>query len=136
MRSLKRAAERGVDVKILLPKKSDNSLVYRASHSCFDELLQHGVRIFEYEGAFLHAKTILVDNSWSLIGSFNFDSLSFFYNHEAAIVTSDEVYCKVLQSHCAEDLTHCTELTLEKWRKRPFLWKWREFFIRPFKRIL
>jgi cardiolipin synthase len=134
--ALKRLARRGVEVKILVPYRNDSSLVYRATHSFFTELLMEGVRIFEYKGEFLHAKTILVDDSWALHGSFNFDNLSFFYNHEAAIVTDEIFYVKTLKEHFEKDLEKSKEVILKEWKKRPLLWKLREFLVTAIRRFL
>ena len=79
--ALKNAAERGVDVKLLLPEKTDSIMVFYASRSYYDELLNAGVKIYTRQDALLHAKTALIDGVWSTIGSTNLDWISLYNNH-------------------------------------------------------
>ncbi len=136
LRTLTNAVRRGVDVRVVVPKTSDTVLVNRASHSFFYELLDSGVRIYQYPKDFIHAKTAIVDDTWSTIGSFNFDNLSFLYNHEANIVSMDRVFTKILKDQFLTDTEHSEEVTLNEWEKRPILWKLREFMVLPIRRFL
>jgi cardiolipin synthase len=134
--TLKSAVRRGVEVKIIVPQTSDTILVNRASHSFFKELLLAGIKIYQYPHFFIHAKTALVDDEWVTIGSFNFDNLSFLYNHEANIVSQNPDFIFPIKKHFEEDLTKCIETNIETWKKRPILWKMREFFAIPLRRFL
>ncbi len=134
--TLRAAVKRNVDVRVLVPKTSDWVLVNRASHSFFEELLSSGVRIYQHSGDFLHAKTAVVDGKWSTLGSFNFDNLSFSYNHEANIVTDNPIFVSTLKNHFELDISRSEEVSLNKWLQRPFLWKIREFFIKAIRRFL
>ncbi len=136
VKELRRAVARGVDVKILVPETYDVILVNRASHSFFHEILEAGAHIYTYSGAFLHAKTAVIDDTWATIGSFNFDNLSFTYNHEANIVSMDQAFIKPLKSHFLADIAHSKEILLETWKKRPLIWKLHEFFVLPIRRFL
>ncbi len=90
--ALKRAVARGVDVRLLLPHKTDSALVFHASRSFFTELLESGVAIYEQQDAVLHAKTALIDGVWSTIGSTNLDWRSFVYNQEINAVVLGQAF--------------------------------------------
>jgi cardiolipin synthase len=92
MTALVTAALRGVDVRLLVPRRSDNRLVDWASRHYYAELLEAGVRIYEYEAGFLHAKTLVVDENLGAVGSANMDIRSFQLNYElTAFVYGDEL---------------------------------------------
>ncbi|MGE5445225.1 MAG: phospholipase D-like domain-containing protein, partial [Ignavibacteriales bacterium] len=76
------AARRGVDVKLLLPSKSDHRLVQLAAYSYYEDLLKSGVKIFRYMPGILHAKMLVVDGCFVVLGSANVDIRSFSYNFE------------------------------------------------------
>lgn len=130
------AVRRGVDVRVIVPKTSDTILVNRASHSFFYDLLMGGVKIYQYPHYFIHTKTAVIDDTWSTIGSFNFDNLSFFYNHEANIVSNNKSFIFPLKRHFEYDMAKSEMVTLENWKKRPILWKFREFMVTPIRRFL
>ncbi|MBX4211115.1 hypothetical protein KW783_04065 [Candidatus Parcubacteria bacterium] len=136
IRVLRLAARRGVDVRILLPVSSDVVWVDRAAHAHFETLLKSGVRIFEYRKTFLHAKTAVIDDEWATVGSFNLDYLSFFYNYEANIVSTDSKFVDAVRNHFEIDCIDTTEIDEMAWKRRPFTAKIPEFFSRFFKRFL
>ncbi len=136
IRILKNAARRGVEVIVILPEIIDVPVVASASHSSFDELLREGVRIFKYRPYILHAKTAVVDEEWGSYGSFNLDSLSFRYNYEANIITTDHHSVSELEKHFQSDLTHSREITFLEWRKRKLIRKMQEFFVAPIRGFL
>jgi len=86
LRSLLRAAGRGVRVRLLLPHKSDVPLVRLVSRTCYAQLLKNGVEIFELDCAVLHAKVLLIDGNWVMVGSANMDQRSFHRNYELNVV--------------------------------------------------
>lgn len=88
--ALKSAAQRGVDVKIVVPQKNDSRLVHYASRARYEELTDSGVEIHLFYGGLLHSKTITVDGSFSLFGSVNLDMRSFWLNFEATML----IYCQ------------------------------------------
>ncbi len=106
------AALRGVDVRLLLPKKSDSLLVTLASHSYFLGLLLAGVRIFEYDRGFVHAKTMVVDEWVATIGSANMDMRSFNLNFELNAFVFDTELCRELSRQFQTDLDTATEVTI------------------------
>ena len=95
-RALRDAAERGVQVRLLLQGKVDYRLAALAARVLYQELMQHGVQIHEYTPAFLHAKVMLVDRQWCTVGSSNIDPLSLLLNLEANLVVQDEGFNREL----------------------------------------
>jgi cardiolipin synthase len=117
------AAARGVDVRLLLPGKSDVPIARRAGHGYFGALLERGVRIFEYQAAILHAKTLVADGVMSLVGSTNLDFRSFLFNAECDLLMMDEATAGVMAAAFEADLEKAAEIHLEDWRRRPWLTK-------------
>ncbi|MGH9462768.1 MAG: phospholipase D-like domain-containing protein [Vicinamibacteria bacterium] len=121
--ALGRAVARGVDVRLLLPGKSDLPLVRHAGHGYFRDLLRRGVRIFEYHGAILHAKTLVADGFVSLVGSTNLDFRSFHFNAEVNVLVMDEVVAGRMAAVFCEDVGLAGEIQLETWNGRPWFHK-------------
>lgn len=95
-RSLRRAARRGVRIRLLLQGKIDYRIAALAARALYAEMRGHGVRIFEYTPAFLHAKVALVDDDWATVGSSNIDPLSLLLNLEANVVVRDSGFTQTL----------------------------------------
>jgi cardiolipin synthase len=114
------AARRGVDVRFLLPGRSDVPLVRHAGHGYYAALLERGVRIFEYQPAVLHAKTLVADDFVSLAGSSNLDFRSFHFNAECNIVMLDEETGRAFSAKFEEDLEGSVEVTAADWPRRSF----------------
>jgi cardiolipin synthase len=125
--ALKGAAQRNVDVRLLLPDKTDSDLVFYASHSYYDELLSAGVKIYERESALLHAKTALIDGVWSTIGSSNLDWLSLEYNQEINAVILGQEFGTQMKALFDKDIESSRLVTLEKWRQRSIGTRLKEF---------
>lgn len=121
LRHLKKAARRGVDVRILLPGNSDIFFMPWASAAFYQALLKAGVRIYEYEGGMLHAKIMILDD-WITVGSTNIDYLSFFRNLEAEVVVTLPETKKTIEDQFLHDLTHAEEITINDCPQRPW-WK-------------
>jgi cardiolipin synthase len=96
-RALRQAARRGVRVRLLLQGKVDYLLAGMAAHALYAELLGHGVQIFEYEAAWLHAKVAVVDGRWATVGSSNIDPLSLLLNLEANVIVMDDDFAADLE---------------------------------------
>lgn len=112
-------ARRGVDVRILLPNELTDAVPIRlAGHSYFDDLLSAGVRIFEYQPAMMHNKTIVVDGQWSVVGSANMDIRSKELNQENLLGILDEGFGRQLEATFLADLEKAKEITLPEWRAR------------------
>jgi cardiolipin synthase A/B len=118
---LGQAARRGVDVRILLPGLSDVSLVRHAGHGNYAALLRRGVRIFEYQAAVLHAKTLVADDFISVVGSTNLDFRSFHFNAECNLVLLDPEAARAFSGAFEADLTRSVEITPIEWGRRSFL---------------
>ncbi len=119
--ALRAAAFRGVDVRIMVPgQASDVPVVRFASRSYYPELLDVGARIFEYQPAMLHAKTLVLDRKLALIGSANLDSRSFRLNFEASCFVGGEEINRRLADTFERDLERCSEVRLDDLERRPW----------------
>jgi cardiolipin synthase len=110
--ALKTAAMRGKDVRIMMTGVPDNPVPYWAAFSYFEDLLKAGVKIFQYEAGFMHAKVFSIDSRICSVGSANFDIRSLRLNYEINAVMYDEKATKEVDAQFIEDLTHCREVTL------------------------
>ena len=117
---LGQAAGRGVDVRILLPGLSDVPLVRHAGHGNYAALLRRGVRIFEYQAAVLHAKTLVADDILSFAGSTNLDFRSFHFNAECNLVLLDPGTARAFSEAFEADLARSIEITPALWARRSF----------------
>ena len=127
-RALLSAARRGVQVRLLLQGKVDYRFAALAAQALYDELLAHGVRIFEYTPAFLHAKVALVDQAWATVGSSNIDPLSLLVNLEANVVVEDRDFAASLAHELERDFAASREITVplplagwRRWLRRGFV---------------
>jgi cardiolipin synthase len=112
-------ARAGVDVRVLVPGNHTDAVpVQAAGRSYYDELLAAGVRIFEYEPAMMHAKTAVVDGTWSIVGSANLDERSMELNEENVLGIGDPDFARSIEDGVVEDLKRSREIRLEQWRKR------------------
>jgi len=105
-------AGRGVDVRLLVPHKSDVPVAQWAGRAAYQKLLRGGVRIFEYLPRVLHAKTIVTDGAWAVVGTANFDYRSLFLNYELTLVSRDTALCARLQRQFMADLDESREVRL------------------------
>ena len=134
--AIQSAALSGVDVKVLIPGDSDAKIVQAATMSYCKELLESGVKVYLYNKGFIHAKTIVIDDSLATVGTTNMDYRSFNINFEVnAFVYSDEI-AQELKTQFYDDLKFSTELTLNRWEKRPLTKKVIESFARLFAPLL
>ena len=127
---LKDAAQRGVDVKIILPSHTDFWAVFHAGRSHYDELLRSGVKIYERRGALLHSKSVLVDGVWSTVGSSNWDPRSFLHNNELNAVVLGREFAREMRVMFDKDLANSDRIELEQWRRRSALNRLKETFAR------
>ena len=110
--------QRGVDVKIITPgKHADHALTRASSRRLYGQLLRAGAKIYEYKPAMIHAKILIVDGLWSVVGSTNFDHRSFELNDEVNLATPDPRIAARLTEDFERDLRQCEEYTLERWRQ-------------------
>jgi cardiolipin synthase len=128
-RTLAERARAGVDVRLLLPGKlTDAPFVRYASHAFYRELLEAGVRIYEYQPTMMHSKTLVVDSVWSVVGSANMDNRSKELNQESVIGILDRGFAEQIEETFERDLERSREIRLEEWRRRPVLQRLYERF--------
>jgi cardiolipin synthase len=118
MTALVTAAQRGVEVTIVVPDKVDSFLVRHASRSYFGDLLAAGVRIFCFREGLLHAKTVTVDGETGLIGTVNLDMRSFRLNFEVTLFVYDQAFCKRLEALQLDYVSRSAPLESQAWWKR------------------
>jgi cardiolipin synthase len=123
MSVLCQAAIAGVDVRIIVPAKSDSAIVGAASRFYFTELLNAGVRIFLFKKGFVHAKTVVSDSRLSVIGTANMDIRSFDLNFEIMPIIYGMEFAKQLEGVFLDDLTECNEISVEEWKKNSIIKK-------------
>ena len=135
--SLKLAAASGVDVKIMIPGKGDHPFVYWANLVYAGDLIKEGIRVFHYDkNAFLHAKTIVIDDEVCSIGTANMDTRSFELNFEVSSFIYSEKIAKEQKYEFENDMKMCEELTLEKYQNRSRIVKIKESLSRLFSDVL
>ena len=114
------AAMRGIDVRIMLPSVSDTALTDACTESYLEPMFRAGVKIYKYEGNFMHCKTIVVDDNLSIIGSTNLDERSFSQNFEVNAFIYDKITAEKCRQLFENDLQTCRSYTYEEWKKRSF----------------
>ena len=112
------AAQRGVDVHIVLPGKTDSWAVFHAGRSHYDELLRAGVRLYERRDAVLHSKTASIDGVWSTIGSTNLDWRSFLHNDELNAVILGADFARQMDAMFDKDRAASEPIDPEQWQRR------------------
>jgi cardiolipin synthase A/B len=123
------AAQRGVDVKVMVPgSHTDLPPVRQASRHHYGSLLKGGVKIFEYQPAMIHSKTLVVDGIFSTIGSINLDTRSMSKNAEVSLSFYDRSFSDAIEAMFQRDLKLCEEVTYEAWKHRGFAARFAEFF--------
>ena len=118
-RALLRSAQRGVDVRLLVPRNSDPPFVGWMTRSAYCSLMKAGVRVYEYlPPRKLHAKNVAIDGQWSIIGSANLDHWGLIVNHEIVLVAHDWKLGNELRDQFLQDLERSEEVQLAEWAKR------------------
>lgn len=129
--ALKTTASRGVDVRIIVPKKTDHGFMDLANQSFFPELLEAGIRIYEWQDHVLHAKQFITDDYLLGIGSANMDNLSFFLNYEVeALVYNEPATRNAASTFLSDTEKHCREITLQEVKNWSVFRKFRNWFTR------
>ena len=134
--SLVAAAQRGVDVRILLPLKSNHIVADWISRGYYGQLLAAGVRVLRYRDAMVHAKTATIDGSWSTVGTANIDRLSLQGNYEINLEVIDAGFAQAMERIFTTDQGNCLELTLSEWEARDLHRKFTESFLAPLRPLL
>ena len=134
--ALKVAALSGIDVRIMLPSRSDSKIVYWASRSYIAELLEAKIKVYLYNKGFNHSKIITIDNRFSSIGTANMDNRSFEDNFEVTAMIYDRDVTDRLESRFLADLDGCTRLTYRRWATRSRTDMFKESVARLFSPLL
>jgi cardiolipin synthase A/B len=130
---LKEASRRGVDIRLLVPEKSDVPLADWICLSYGKRLFDAGVRLYHYQAGNLHCKTAIIDDRWATVGSANFDVLSFFHNREANLIITDTAAVAEVKRQFLDDLAHSREITPEIWDALPLRKKLTGYLARALK---
>lgn len=136
MLALKGAALSGVDVRLMIPEKCDNTVAGYASMSYLSDLLKAGVKIYLYNGGFIHSKSVVCDDYLSSVGSVNLDFRSFYYNFEVTSFVYDKGVAHELKRYFLEDMKHCRQLSLGEYVKRSVWRRWLESCARLFSPLM
>ena len=122
-RLVKDAVQRGAEVRVLVAgKHNDVKTTYYGARARYEELLEAGIRIWEYQPAMIHAKTMVGDGTWCIVGTMNLDNRSMAFNNECNLLAMDEGVAAELERMFLADLEYAHEVDLETFRKRP-LWQ-------------
>ncbi len=114
------SALRGVDVRVLVPAFSDIGLVRAAARSYYPALVRGGVRVFEYQPAMMHSKTIVIDGRWGLVGSANMDIRSFRLNFELSALVMGRAFARTLEQRFEADMAQSVEITADLLRSQGY----------------
>jgi cardiolipin synthase len=117
VQALRAAALDGVDVRLLVPGSSDLPLLNALSRSGYRSLLEAGIRVFEWNGSMLHAKTAVADGRWARIGSTNLNIASWLGNFELDVAVEDRQFARAMEGMYEEDLANATEIVLDARRR-------------------
>jgi cardiolipin synthase A/B len=134
--ALTAAARRGVDVRLLIPAKSNHVVSDWISRGYFSQLLESGVKVLRYRDAMVHAKTATIDGTWSTVGTANIDRLSLTGNYEINVEIIDPGLAAALEEVFRVDQTHCLELTRAEWEARDIYRRFTEFVLNPLRPLL
>ncbi len=130
LRSLVRAARRGVDVRMVLPCKADSWAIFHLGRSYYGRLLRGGVRVYERQGPVMHSKTASVDGLWSTVGSANLDWRSMLHNNEANAVIVDREFTQQMREMFEDDIAVSVAIDRRRWRRRSWCLRAQEFVAR------
>jgi cardiolipin synthase len=128
--ALAEAARRGVDVRLLLPDRSDSPMSIAVGHSHYGDLLEAGVKIYETHNLVLHSKTVVVDGVWSVVGSSNFDHRSVIFNDEVDAVVLGGDTARDLEAMFEDDRAAAHAIDRMSWRRRPLGARVKELYAR------
>ena len=136
LKALQSAALAGVDVRLMIPRVLDSTMLRLATGSYIKECMQSGIKIYHYEPTVLHSKVLIVDDEFVTTGSTNFDFRSFEHNFEFNAVIYGKKFNQQMTDIFIADMDQCTRLSLAKWKQRPLVQKAMESVVRLFSPIL
>ncbi|MDR3194472.1 MAG: cardiolipin synthase [Tannerella sp.] len=127
----------GVDVRLMIPERSDTRTAHMASLSFLDDMVRAGVKVYFYRSGFLHSKLLVTDDALSCIGSANFDFRSFEHNFEVNAFVYQQAFARQMKAMFMDDLAnHCDQLSPARWLRRPLPKRLAESFMRLFSPLL
>ena len=135
-RALVEAAKRGVDVRVIVPGKSDVPAVYYAARYLYQRLMDAGIQLHEWRGNMLHAKTASVDGRWCTVGTYNLDYRSLRFNLEVTAAIESEAVASAMQRRFEEDLQNAPQVDATTWRFRSIFERLLEGFFYLFRKLL
>ena len=118
LETLKMTAQRGVNVELIIPHNNDSLMVKWASRAFYTELLEAGVKIYEFYGGLLHTKSVVVDEEFCLIGTVNIDMRSLWLNFEVTLAVDDVHFTRQLSELQKSYIESAHQVELEQWEKR------------------
>ena len=136
LNALQTAALSKVDVRVMIPERSDSNLLRLASYSYVTECLQAGIKVYLYKPGMLHAKTLIIDDEFSSVGSTNFDFRSFEQNFEGNLLLYDKQTNHDLKQQFFDDIRESVKLTYSIWTQRPRTIRFWESIVRLLSPIL
>jgi cardiolipin synthase A/B len=119
IQALAAASQSGVDVRLLIPGASDVPVMRALSRAGLRPLLEAGVRVFEWNGSMMHAKTAVADGQWARVGSTNLNLTSWLGNWELDVIVENEAFARQMEAMYEQDLAHATEIVLGRQWRRP-----------------
>lgn len=134
--ALRQAAWRGVDVRLILPLKSNHVVADWISRGYYSQLLEAGVHILRFKESMVHAKTATVDGIWTTVGTANIDRLSLTGNYEINVEVIDQALAQTMEEIFEVDQSNCLELTRAEWEARDLHRKFTEFLLGPLRPLL
>jgi cardiolipin synthase len=123
VQSLQLAALRGVDVRILIPEKSDSFLVTLAAYSFFDEVSSTGVEFYRYQDGFLHGKVMLIDDAVAAVGTANFDNRSFRLNFEITALVAEQDFAQAVKAMFEEDFDNSRRMEQGEYENKNYFFR-------------
>jgi cardiolipin synthase len=127
--AMEKAAKRGVDVRLVVPAFTDSKIVLNATHATYTRLLKAGVHVYELQDALLHAKSVVVDGTVSIVGSANLDMRSFIHNDEANAIVISRDFGQRMEEVFNKDQRASKPVKLERWEKRSWWRRMKEFSV-------
>ncbi len=136
--ALKIASSSGIDVRIIVPGLHDKGkkIVYRATESFFNELLEYGVKIYKYDNQFIHSKILIIDDDIGSVGTVNFDYRSFNLHFEITAIIYSKKTVKKLIKYYEYDISNSTQVMFEMWQQRSFVQRIIESLVKIFSPLL
>jgi cardiolipin synthase len=136
LKALQVAALSGVDVRLMIPRRLDSTMLRLATSSYIKECLLSGIKIYFYEPTIMHAKVVIVDDEFVTTGSTNFDFRSFEHNFECNTLVYSKEFNQKMKDIFTADMEQCTRVSMGKWKQRPLIQKALESIVRLISPIL